>query len=90
MIGAADFDGWVQERGLDFPPTYDPAWTPILSMHDAGGTPLDGGLLVAKVGKGTAVYTGLAFHRQLPATVPGAWRLFANLLGLGQQPIVKR
>jgi LmbE family N-acetylglucosaminyl deacetylase len=90
VIGAADFDGWVQERGLDYAPTYDPAWTPILSMHDPGEKPLDGGLLVAKVGKGTAVYTGLALHRQLPATVPGAWRLFANLLGLGQTPVVKR
>lgn len=89
MISAADFDHWVQERGLDFPPTYDPGWTPILSMHDPGEKPLDGGLLVTKVGKGTAVYTGLTFHRQLPATVPGAWRLFANLLGLGQ-PVARK
>ncbi len=87
VIGAADFDGWVQERGLDYPPTHDPAWTPILSMHDAGEPPLDGALLVARVGKGTAVYTGLSFHRQLPAVVPGAWRLFANLLGLGQSTV---
>jgi hypothetical protein len=86
VIGAGDFDGWVQERGLDFPPTYDPAWTPILETHDPGDTPRDGGLLVAKVGKGTAVCTGLSFHRELPAVVPGAWRLWANLLGLGQQP----
>ena len=84
VIGAGDFDNWVQERGLDFPPQYDPAWTPILAMHDPGEKPLDGGLLVAKVGKGTAVYTGLAFHRQLPAIVPGAWRLWANILGVGQ------
>ncbi len=89
LIGAADFDGWVQERGLDYPPTYDPAWTAIFSMHDPGERPLDGGLLVAKVGKGTAVYTGLALHRQLPATVPGAWRLFANMLGLGQ-PVARK
>ena len=86
VIGPADFDSWVQERGLDFAPTFDSAWTPILSMHDPGEKALDGGLLVARVGKGTAVYTGLAFHRQLPATVPGAWRLFANLLGLGSSP----
>ena len=90
VIGAADFDGWIQERGLDYPPTYDPAWTPIFSMHDPGEKPLDGGLLVAKVGKGTAVYTGLALHRQLPETVPGAWRLFANMLGLGQPAPGKR
>jgi len=86
LIGPADFDGWIQERGLDFPPTHDPAWTPILSMHDPGEKPLDGGLLVARVGKGTAVYTGLTFHRQLPAVVPGAWRLWANILGVGQLP----
>ncbi|MGH7594565.1 MAG: PIG-L family deacetylase, partial [Gemmatimonadales bacterium] len=85
-IGARDFDDWVQERGLDFPLTWDPAWTPILEMHDPGDTPRDGGLLIAKVGRGTAVYTGLAFHRQLPAVVPGAWRLWANLLGAGQAP----
>lgn len=89
VIAATDFDGWIQERGLDYPPTYDPAWTPIFSMHDPGEKPLDGGLLVAKVGKGTAVYTGLALHRQLPETVPGAWRLFANMLGLGQ-PVTGR
>ena len=83
-IGPADFDHWVQERGLDYPPTHDPAWTAILSMHDAGEPPLDGALLIARVGKGTAVYTGLAFHRQLPAIVPGAWRLWANILGAGQ------
>jgi LmbE family N-acetylglucosaminyl deacetylase len=84
QIGARDFDDWVQERGLDFPPTWDSAWVPILETHDPGDTPREGGLLIAKVGKGTAVYTGLAFHRQLPAVVPGAWRLWANLLGVGQ------
>ena len=90
VIGAADFEGWVQERGLDFAATYDSAWTAILSMHDPGEPPLDGGLLVTRVGKGTAVYTGLALHRQLPAGVPGAWRLFANMLGLGQPVTGKR
>jgi len=52
-------------------------------MHDPGEPPLEGGLLVAPVGKGTYLYTGLSFFRQLPAGVPGPWRLFANLLGLG-------
>jgi hypothetical protein len=84
VIGPGDFDGWVQERGLDFPPSWDPAWTPLLEMHDSGGPPLSGGLLVARVGRGMAVYTGLAFHRQLPVVVPGAWRLWANILGAGQ------
>ncbi|MGH7525038.1 MAG: PIG-L family deacetylase [Gemmatimonadales bacterium] len=85
-IGDRDFDGWVQERGLDFPIAWDPAWTPVLETHDPGDTPRAGGLLIAKVGAGTAIYTGLSFHRQLPALVPGAWRLWANLLSAGLSP----
>ncbi|HEX6898846.1 MAG TPA: PIG-L family deacetylase [Thermoanaerobaculia bacterium] len=81
-IGAEDWNGWIQERGLYFARTWDPAYTPLLSMMDPGGPELKGGLLVAKLGKGHYVYTGLAFFRQLPAGVPGAYRLFANLLGL--------
>ena len=81
-LGPADTEGWVQERGLYFAGTWDPAWQPLLSMADPGGEPKQGGLLVAPLGKGTYVYTGLAFFRQLPAGVPGAWRLFANLLAL--------
>jgi hypothetical protein len=81
-IGAADWDGWVQERGLYFAHTWDAAYKPLLAMADPGGPALQGGLLVAAVGKGTYVYTGLAFFRQLPAGVPGAYRLFANLLAL--------
>ncbi|MES2306607.1 MAG: PIG-L family deacetylase [Gemmatimonadota bacterium] len=79
-----DFDDWIQERGLDFARSWDPAWTPILETHDADDVAREGGLLVARVGKGTAIYTGLSFNRQLPAAIPGAWRLFANLLALGQ------
>jgi hypothetical protein len=82
-IGPADWEGWVQERGLYFAHTWDPAYTPLLSMKDPDTSDLKGGLLVAKVGKGIYVYTGLALFRQLPAGVPGAYRLFANLLGLG-------
>lgn len=85
-IGDRDFQGWVQERGLDFPIAWDPAWTPVLEMHDPGDTPRAGGLLIAKIGAGTAIYTGLSFHRQLPALVPGAWRLWANLLSAGLSP----
>ncbi len=81
-IGAEDWNGWVQERGLYFAHTWDPAYTPLLSMKDPDQPDLQGGLLVAQLGKGHYVYTGLAFFRQLPAGVPGAYRLFANLLGV--------
>lgn len=81
-IGAEDFKGWVQERGLYFPNKWDAAWTPILSCNDPGEKPLDGGLLVAKTGQGYFVYTGYAWFRQLPAGVPGAYRLFANMVSL--------
>ena len=82
-ITAADFDGWVQERGLQFAQDWDARYTPILATHDTGEPPSGGGLLVARHGKGVFVYTGLSFFRQLPAGVPGAYRLFANILALG-------
>ncbi|HEU5305059.1 MAG TPA: PIG-L family deacetylase [Gemmatimonadales bacterium] len=81
-LSADDWKGWVQERGLYFARTWDKRYRPILETHDAGEAPLMGGLLVGSVGKGTYVYTGLSFFRQLPAGVPGAFRLFANLLAL--------
>jgi hypothetical protein len=81
-IGPADWDGWVQERGLYFAREWGPAFRPVVAMHDPGEPPRDGGLLVARVGKGAYVYTGLSFFRQLPAGVPGAFRLFANLLAV--------
>jgi LmbE family N-acetylglucosaminyl deacetylase len=83
-ITPKDFDGWVQERGLYFPDKWDPAWTAILSCKDPNEKPLDGGLLVAKSGKGFFVYTSYSWFRQLPAGVPGAYRLFANMLSLGK------
>ncbi len=83
-ITSKDFGGWVQERGLYFPNKWDPAWTPILSCNDPKENPLDGGLLVAKFGKGFFIYTSYSWFRQLPAGVPGAYRLFANMLSLGK------
>ena len=81
-ITHADFDGWVQERGLYFPDSWASEFTPILSMNDKGETPKEGSLLVAKYGKGNYIYTGLSFFRELPAGVPGAYKLFTNLLSL--------
>lgn len=83
-ITAKDFEGWVQERGLYFPGEWDPAYEAILSMNDKAETPKTGSLLVAKYGKGHYVYTGLSFFRQLPDGVPGAYKLFANLVSLGK------
>lgn len=84
-ITSADFDGWVQERGLYFPNQWDERYTPILSSNDPGEPARDGGMLVAEYGKGHYVYTGYSFFRELPAGVPGAYRLFANLVGLGNE-----
>jgi LmbE family N-acetylglucosaminyl deacetylase len=84
-IHASDFEGWVQERGSYFPSTWDEShYTAILTMSDPGEKPLKGSLLVAKHGRGWFVYTGVSFFRQLPAGVPGAYRLFANLVSLGK------
>ena len=77
----------MQERGLYFARTWDPTFQPLLETHDEGEAELRGGLLIAPVGRGTYVYTGLSFFRQLPAGVPGALRLFVNLLALGQRPV---
>jgi LmbE family N-acetylglucosaminyl deacetylase len=84
-LGPADWEGWVQERGLYFARSWDAAYHPVFELHDPGEAPLEGGLLVARLGKGSYVYTGLSFFRQLPAGVPGAFRLFANLLALGER-----
>jgi LmbE family N-acetylglucosaminyl deacetylase len=89
-IGARDFDGWIQERGLYFADKHDPRYEAPLSMNDPGEAPQMGSLLWARYGKGTFVYTGLAFFRQLPAGVPGAYRLFANLVAGGHRPGGKR
>jgi LmbE family N-acetylglucosaminyl deacetylase len=80
-ITQKDFEGWVQERGLYFMTQWDSNFTPLLESHDPGEGEQKGGLLVAHYGKGTYIYTGYAFFRQLPAGVPGAVRLFVNLIG---------
>jgi len=80
QISGRDFDGWVQERGLYFMDSWDERFTPLLSCHDPGEAPQKGGLLKAQYGKGTYIYAAYAFFRQLPAGVPGAIRLYVNLL----------
>jgi LmbE family N-acetylglucosaminyl deacetylase len=79
-ITQKDFDGWIQERGLYFMSQWDSNFTPLLESHDPGEGDQKGGLLIAHYGKGTYIYTGYAFFRQLPAGVPGAVRLFVNLI----------
>jgi LmbE family N-acetylglucosaminyl deacetylase len=86
-ISPADWEGWVQERGLYFARSWDEAYKPVLEMADPGDAPLRGGLLVARYGRGTYVYTGISFFRELPAGVPGAFRLFANLLALAESSV---
>ena len=82
-ITDADFQGWVQERGLYFMSTWDPHYKALLSGNDPGESPKDGGMLYSRVGKGHYIYTGYSWFRQLPAGIPGAFRIFANMLSLG-------
>jgi LmbE family N-acetylglucosaminyl deacetylase len=81
-LTSSDWEGWTQERGLYFARSWDRRYQPVLETHDPGESPQRGGLLIAPVGKGIYVYTGFSFFRQLPAGVPGAFRLFANILAL--------
>jgi LmbE family N-acetylglucosaminyl deacetylase len=82
-ITAADFDGWVEERGHSFLDSWDPGYTALTETADPGQDPQRGGLLVAHPGKGTYIYVSYALYRQLPELVPGSYRLFANLLSAG-------
>jgi LmbE family N-acetylglucosaminyl deacetylase len=84
-ITPQDFNGWVQERGLYFWSQFDAKYTPLLSMNDPNEPDLNGGLVYTHYGKGTYIYTGLAFFRQLPEGVPGAYRLFINLLSASRE-----
>jgi hypothetical protein len=79
-ISRSDFDGWVQERGLYFMGQWDDHYEPLLASHDPGDPEMKGGLLRARYGKGVYIYTGYSFFRELPAGVPGAIRLFVNLV----------
>ena len=83
-ITARDFEGWVQERGLDFASKWDSKYQPLFETHDPGEKPLAGGTLCARYGKGAYVFTAFSWFRELPAGVPGAFRIFANLLSAGK------
>jgi LmbE family N-acetylglucosaminyl deacetylase len=79
-----DFNNWVQERGLYFPNKWDEKYTPILGWNDTNEDMKSGALLVTKHGKGSFIYTGISFFRELPAGVPGAFKLFANIISYGK------
>ena len=85
-ITSADFEGWIQERGIYFAGDVDTSYVKPLSLNDTGEKAADGGLIIAPYGKGNFVYTGLAFFRELPAGVPGSYRLFSNLIELSSHP----
>ena len=85
-VTAADFKGWVEERGHGFMATWDPHYLPLVETHDPDQDPQKGGLLLARYGKGFYVYDAFALYRQLPAGVPGAFRLLANLVSLSKNP----
>ncbi|MGH9645800.1 MAG: hypothetical protein ACRD4E_03195, partial [Bryobacteraceae bacterium] len=80
QITSADFEGWVQERGLYFADEWDPKYMSVLESHDPGEMPLPGGMLYAPVGKGAYIFSAYDWFRELPAGVPGAYRMFANML----------
>ncbi len=83
-ITSADFDGWIQERGLYFATDLAPEYKTLLSWNDPGEKPLTGGLIYTSYGKGNFIYTGISFFRELPAGVPGAYRLITNLINAGK------
>jgi hypothetical protein len=83
-ITARDFEGWVQERGLYFASKWDPRYETVLECHDPGEPANEGGMLYARYGKGVYIFSAYAWFRQLPAGVPGAYRIFANVLSAGR------
>ncbi len=84
-ISPSDFRNWIQERGLYYPKEWDPHYTVLFSTNDPGEKPLNGGLLVAPHGKGQYIYTSMVWYRQLRAGVPGAYRMFANMISYGHR-----
>jgi hypothetical protein len=90
MINQSDFAGWVEERGHSFMKTWDPQYVAPLETHDPEQDPQKGGLVYARYGRGVYVYVAFALYRQLPDGVPGAFRLFANLLSLPRNPAFKQ
>lgn len=87
-ITLQDFNGWIEERGSKFMHSWSPQYQALLSTHDPGQAPQSGGLLYARYGKGIYIYCAYAFYRELPAGVPGAYRLFANMISLPRNPAV--
>jgi hypothetical protein len=85
-ISSADFQGWVEERGHSFMHSWDPHYQALTEANDPGQDEQKGGLLYARYGKGAYVYLAYALYRQLPEGVPGAYRIFANLLSLPKAP----
>ncbi len=90
QITEKDFEGWIEERGSKFLQTWDPQYTALLETHDKGQPEQKGGLMYARYGKGVYVYNAYAFYRELPLGVPGAFRIFANLLSLPENPELKK
>jgi hypothetical protein len=85
-ISEKDFSGWVEERGSKWMKSWDPQYEALLETHDEGQAPQKGGFLYAKYGKGLYIYNAYAFYRQLPEGVPGAYRIFANVISLPKNP----
>ena len=85
-ITSKDFENWVEERGSKFLVSWDSQYVPLLETHDPGQAPQKGGLVYAQYGKGTYIYNAYAFYRQMPEGVPGAYRIFANMVSLGKNP----
>lgn len=87
-ITSKDFNNWVEERGSKFLQSWDSHYQPLLETHDAGQEPQKGGLVYTRYGKGVYIYNAYAFYRQMPEGVPGAYRLFANMISVGKSPEV--